>query len=446
MKSSANYPLRQCGIYHNLPDFDPSLEGLSAVICGANGISGFATLRALLDAPKRWSRIYTLSRSSLSEEQMSLIPSDLHSHIKQISIDLSTSGQDIAQVLRDANVQADYVFFYSYLQPSDAKASGMSVEMAHALVELNVPIFNNFLEGLELAALKPKRIALQTGGKNYGLHVGRTRTPLVESDPQPRHLQPNFYYHQEDLLIQYCQKHPETGWNFIRPVGIIGVAQRAPLNAFYPFAIYAAVQAQKKQPLQFGGDFEAWQFEYSHSTARLTAYLTEWAVLEDHCRNQAFNAQDGSLFTWDRFFSQLASWYAVEKGVENPDHVESSFTTQTFAGGEKAPLGYGPPTALKTTFRLADWFQQPENKVAWEEIMQNSNGQVTVNVFEDPAMKTLISEFDYARRANLSINKTRIMGFAGFVDTLESLYEMYKETAEFGALPQMKVASASPLI
>ncbi|GAP92498.1 putative NAD dependent epimerase dehydratase [Rosellinia necatrix] len=446
MKSSAEYPLRQCGIYRNIPDFDPSIKDLSAVICGANGISGFATLRALLDAPERWRRIYTLSRSPLSAEQMSLIPPERHSHIKQVRIDLSSPGEEIAKALREANVQADYAFFYSYVQPAHTSDSGMSVEIASALVGLNVPMFENFLQGLEMATLKPKRIVLQTGGKNYGVHIGRTRTPFVESDPQPQHLGPNFYYGQEDLLFKYCQKHPETGWNIVRPVGIIGVAQRAPLNAFYPFAVYAAVQAQKGEPLYFGGEFESWQFEYSHSTARMTAYLTEWAVLEDQCKNEAFNAQDGGSVSYDRFYAELARWYGVEKGVQNPDLEESKYHIQNFAGGKEAPLGYGPPVVLKTTFRLADWFQQPENKAAWEEIMAKSNGQVKVNVFEDPAMKNLISEFDYARRGNLSMNKSRIMGFCGFVDTLESLFETYQETAIFGALPKMKVASANALI
>lgn len=117
--------------------------------------------------------------------------------------------------------------------------------MADALADINVPMFKNFLDSLEIANVEPKRILLQTGGKNYGLHIGRCRAPLVESDPKPRHLQTNFYYSQEDLLFEYCKKHPQTGWNVVRPVGVIGVAQRAPLNAFYPFAIYAAVQAQR---------------------------------------------------------------------------------------------------------------------------------------------------------------------------------------------------------
>ncbi|CAG9955304.1 unnamed protein product [Clonostachys rosea f. rosea IK726] len=443
--SSADYPLRQCGIYRNLPNFDPSIRNLNAIITGSNGISGFATLRALLDAPERWSTIYSLSRSGLSAEQLALIPESLRSHIKEVSVDLTRPSQEIVDTLQKAGVKADYVFFYAYLQPKTGD-SGMSTKMADALAGINVPMFKNFLDSLELANLEPKRILLQTGGKNYGLHIGRCRAPLVESDPKPRHLQTNFYYSQEDLLFEYCEKHPQTGWNVVRPVGVIGVAQHAPLNAFYPFAIYAAVQAQKGEPLYFGGDFESWQFEYSHSTARLGGYLSEWAVLEEKCKNHAFNQQDGATITWDRFFNELARWYGVESGVVNPDHDVSKFKIIEFAGGKDSPLGYGPPTVLKIQFRIAEWFKQPENRVAWEKIMAESAGQVKLNVFDDPAMETVISEFDYARRANLSMNKVRRFGFNGFVDTLESLFEMFQETAEFGALPRMKVTGADPLI
>ncbi|KAK7223952.1 hypothetical protein V2G26_011955 [Clonostachys chloroleuca] len=366
--SSADYPLRQCGIYRNLPNFDPSICNLNAIITGSNGISGFATLRALLDAPKGWSTIYSLSRSGLSSEQLDLIPESLRSHIKEISVDLTRPSQEIATILQKAGFKADYVFFYAYLQPKTGD-SGMSTKMADALADINVPMFKNFLDSLEIANVEPKRILLQTGGKNYGLHIGRCRAPLVESDPKPRHLQTNFYYSQEDLLFEYCKKHPQTGWNV-----------------------------------------------------------------------------DGATITWDRFFNELARWYGVESGVVNPDHDTSKFKIIEFTGGKDSPLRYGPPAALRIKFRIAEWFKQPENRVAWEQIMAESAGQVKLNVFDDPAMETVISEFDYARRANLSMNKVRRSGFNGFVDTLESLFEMFQETVEFGALPRMKVSNADPLI
>ena len=255
--SSSSQPLRQSGIFRNLPTFDPSIKGLKAIVCGATGISGFHTIRALLDTPDRWSTIYALSRSPLSDDILAFLTEQQRSRIQHVSIDLSSSGDEIARSLKDAGVTADYIFYFAYLSPKSGK-SAMDPSSADDLVQANVPPFRNFLQALPLANIKPKRILLQTGGKNYGCHIGRVRTPLVESDPQPKHLSPNFYYPQEDLLETYCREHPETDWNIVMPAGIIGAIQYASMNTFLSFGIYAAVQAYKNEPLCFGGDFTSW--------------------------------------------------------------------------------------------------------------------------------------------------------------------------------------------
>lgn len=444
--SSSNYPLRQSGIYHNLPDFDPSIKGLSAVICGANGISGSNAIRALLDASHRWTYIYTLARRPLSDKQLSLIPKDLHNRIKHVSIDLSASSKDVAKQLKDAGVRADYVFYYAYAQPpSDDGKSGMDPAMADKLFEANVPMFKTFLGALEEAALEPRRILLQTGGKNYGMHIGRIKTPAVESDPQPRHLQANFYYAQEDELKAFCKRH-NIGWNVIRPAGVIGASPNSPLNTFYPFGLYAAIQARKDEPVEFGGDFESWQFEASHSTARLSGYLAEWAVLEDKCANQAFNAQDGGPLSWSRFFEELARWFGVEKGVVPPEADMNSASSISVAGGKECPLGYGPPLKLNLKSSLVDWFRDGTNRATWKDIMSKSNGQIEANPFEDGSVDNMMAEFAYLRFGSLSMNKARILGFCGFVDSLESIFESYQDMEKMGLLPPMKVTSAKPLI
>ncbi|KAF4980522.1 hypothetical protein FZEAL_3457 [Fusarium zealandicum] len=443
--SSKSYPLRQVGIYRNLPTFDPAVKNLTAIICGAGGISGFNTLRALLDSPERWASIYTLSRSGLSKEQLDLIPPELRSRIKHVPTNMSSSPEEIAKSLTDNGVSADYVFYYTYVQPKVDGKSGMDPSMAKDLVEANAPLFENFMQALEAAEIKPKRILLQTGGKNYGMHIGRVRTPVVESDPQPRHLQPNFYYPMEDAMKKFCERHPETSWNVIRPVGIIGVTHSSPLNMMYPFGVYAAVQAQKKEPLRFGGEFDSWQFECCHSTARLTGYLSEWAVLEDSCANEAFNAQDGGVLSWDRFFNELARWFDVEKGVIEPNGDEETPLSMAFTGSKDAPLGYGPPMKTQMSFTLADWFQDPTNREAWEEIMRK-NPEVKANMFADGSGSDNIADFAYTRFGTLSTNKMRRFGFCGFVDTLESMFETFDEMHGFGLLPKMKVDAARPLV
>ena len=444
--SSENYPLRQDGIYRNLPTFDPAIKGLAAIVCGASGVSGFNAVRALHSTPGRWSTIYTLSRNPFNGKALRLFPNEQHSRIKHVSIDLASSAALVATALQNANVKADYVFFYAYSNTLKSGKSPMSPDAAQELADANVPLLRNFLDALPLVSIRPKRILLQTGGKNYGAHIGRVRNPCVESDPQPKHLGPNFYYPQEELLFEYCKVHPETSWNVIRPQGIIGVAPNPGLDFFSPFAIYASVQQHKGEPLYFGGDFDSWQFEATHSTARLTGYLSEWAVLEDKCANHDFNAHDGSPLSWERFFGELARWYGVEKGIVGPDEDESKYMTFNTAGGKYAPLGYGPPLTLRRSFSMSSWAIEQPNRKAWQELMQQSDQELRQHPFESDPSRMAVGEFGYLRFGTLSMNKVRRFGFTGFVDSLESIFEMYRELAEMGMLPPMKVDAARPMI
>ncbi|KAF9693149.1 hypothetical protein EKO04_008784 [Ascochyta lentis] len=321
----------------------------------------------------------------------------------------------------------------------------MDPSTAEELVEANVPPFKNFLGSLPIAGIKPKRILLQTGGKNYGVHIGRVRTSIVESDPQPRHLSPNFYYPQEDMLRAFCDEHPETKWNMIYPFAIIGATEHASMNTFFSFGVYAAIQAQKGEPLKFGADFKSWQFEAGHSTARMTGYLSEWAVLEENCANQAFNAQDGGLLSWDRFFHELARWYGISE-VQGPGRDEKNLQTTTMAGAKDCPLGYGPPLVIRNSFTLAQWAADPSRRKAWEEIMAKSNGQLTENPWDGDLKDFFMGDFAYLAFGTPSMNKAKRYGFSGFLDTLESIFEMFQEMERLGTVPQMKADAAQPQV
>ncbi|GAB7364294.1 hypothetical protein MBLNU230_g4839t1 [Neophaeotheca triangularis] len=440
---SEQQPVRQSGIYRNLPTFDASIKGLKALVIGATGISGFNTMRSLLDSPDRWETIFAVSRNAPSEEMLSVLSKDQRERIKHVSVDLKGSAQSISESLKQSSVVADYVFFFGYIHPENIN-SAMDPGMADALVESNVPMFKNFLSALDLSSIKPKRILLQTGGKNYGAHIGQARLPYTESDPQPKHLSNNFYYHQEAALFDYCEKHPGTDWNIVMPSAVIGAVPNAAMNSFVPFAVMAAVQAEKKQSIFFPGDFSEWQAECTHSTSRLTGYLCEWAVLEEKCKNQRFNAQDGAPLTWNRFFPELARWYGVDK-VEGPLLDDSKFQDMTLAGGKDSPMGFGPAPAIRLSQSFGDWAKDESNSKAWKTIMEKSDGKVQVDVFEK-GLATEMADFVLYRIGQLSPAKVRRMGFNGFVDTLESVFEMYHDMAKMGVLLAPKVDAATPMV
>ena len=109
------------GIYHGLPTFpDPTGNGLTAIITGANGISGYYMLRVLSQSPQRWSKIYCLSR------RPPLIPGGLPSNAEHIALDFLKSPEEIAGVLKEKGVsKADYVFFFSYIQVPPKEGGGL---------------------------------------------------------------------------------------------------------------------------------------------------------------------------------------------------------------------------------------------------------------------------------------------------------------------------------
>lgn len=440
---SEQLPLRNVGIYRNLPTFPPTIKDMTAIIVGATGISGFNTLRSLLESPSRWGKIYAVSRSPPPAEMLSLLTPTQQSHLQHVSIDLTGSAEKTADALRTSGVKhADHVFFFGYIHPKGKSA--MDPGLARELVETNAPLFENFLRALPLAGIAPKRILLQTGGKHYGCHIGRARLPYVESDPPPTHLAENFYYHQVDALRRFCAEHPETAWNVVRPFGIVGAAPGGGMNCFLPYAVLAATQAKKGEPIFFGGDIEEWQNECVHSSARLTGFLCEWAVLEEKCANQDFNAGDGCAMSFDRFFEELARWYGVEKGIEGPEPDESKYEELPLAGGKDAPLGYGPPTAIRLSRKLSDWCQEPANHEAWKAVMRDAG--LKEDVFELGSDTIAMGDFTYYRIGQPSMAKVRRLGFNGFVDTVESVFEAYNDLAVLGLIPKPNVEAARPMV
>ncbi|KAJ5165754.1 hypothetical protein N7492_006050 [Penicillium capsulatum] len=441
---SERYPVHQNGIYRNLPNFDPSITGLTAIVTGANGISGFHMLRALLESPERWTKVYALSRRPPPKEMLALLSDSQRSRVQHIAVDFLGDAENIAQELMQAKVTADYIFFYSYVQPTPAPGAPVWSN-AEELVNVNTKLLDNFLRATVLASIIPKRFLLQTGAKHYGVQIGRLRTPAVESDPYLSHLEPNFYYPQEKSLFEYCKTN-QTSWNVIRPAWVLGATTNAQMNALLPVAMYAAVQAHKDEPIAFPSDWETWQYEGYHSTALLTGFLSEWAVLEDKTKNQALNAQDTCPVSWDRLYEHLTRWFGVEKGVTPPKADLSKYTESIGKAGKDTPIGYGPPSVHRTTFTLVDWASKSENQQAWREIQEKSAGQLTVNPFEDIEANFAFGDQAFRKVPSLSMNKARVLGWTGYVDSIQSLFEIYTDLGKLGMLPKLKLDQQPPTV
>ena len=95
------------GIYHGLPDLSYAPRGMTAVVTGANGISGAHMIRVLAEDPERWTKIYALSRRPPSGTWPKTV--------EHIPLDFLKSPEQIAKVLQERNIKPDYVFFFSYV-------------------------------------------------------------------------------------------------------------------------------------------------------------------------------------------------------------------------------------------------------------------------------------------------------------------------------------------
>ena len=99
MRSANQFPVQQKGIYRNLPTFDPSITGLTAIVPGATGISGFNTIRCLLESPEKWSKVYALSRSPPSDQLLDLLDPSQRERLHHVPVDLLSSATCIFMFL-----------------------------------------------------------------------------------------------------------------------------------------------------------------------------------------------------------------------------------------------------------------------------------------------------------------------------------------------------------
>lgn len=95
---TASQVVHSRGIYHGLRTIPDSITGLKAIVVGATGMSGQHQIDELARNPKRWSKIYALSRGRpiYSKE----------SNVQHVPVDLSKEAESVAKVLRDSEVQA----------------------------------------------------------------------------------------------------------------------------------------------------------------------------------------------------------------------------------------------------------------------------------------------------------------------------------------------------
>ncbi|CDU23276.1 related to Progesterone 5-beta-reductase [Sporisorium scitamineum] len=385
------------------------------LVWGANGVSGIAALRALVEQHKEV--VGSILAVSRRPPQVDL----KDSRIKFVSIDiLNASVDEIADKLKaNGGDKVNAALHYTYIEKKDAQE----------LLDVNHILLSKALDATYAAAgSQLKHFHLQTGYKWYSLHLANkdiaSPVPYQEDVPRGPTDPPNFYYDQVDTLVAHAKKHGYA-WSETRPNTIIGAAKGNYMNQAISTSLYLTLEKAKgNTEVQYPGNNLNWDKIFvSQSTAinnaRFQVFLTDPANAAK-CENQWFNIEDGDKRTLGQIWQDLGK----ELGLK--------ILPPTALG--KAEYNDKPP---KLSLSLDEWSKRPENVEAWKKLTSEKGG--------DPKAFTDHSTFafaDFTLGATFdqhgSLEKARKAGWDVVCDTVKDGYlETYRYLQQIGTLPEI---------
>jgi nucleoside-diphosphate-sugar epimerase len=264
-----------------------------ALVLGATGVTGRSILRHLVGLPD-WDVV------AVSRRRPDLGP-DLEGRFAHLALDLLDADACRARLgeLRGLT----HVFFAAYVEgPGWAES-----------VAPNVTMLRNVLDAVEPAAPGLRHVNLMHGTKWYGNHLGPFPTPAREDDP--RHMPPNFYYDQQDLVAER-QRGKQWTWSAARPHGICGFAVGTPMNLVMVIGVYAAICRELGVPFGHPGTAGNYRALYQVTDADHLARAVLWMATEARCANEAFNITNGDVFRWERVWPRLADHFGLPVGPQ----------------------------------------------------------------------------------------------------------------------------------
>jgi nucleoside-diphosphate-sugar epimerase len=175
----------------------------------------------------------------------------------------------------------------------------------------NVAMLRNALDAVEATSSALEHVHLVQGTKWYGMHIGTFKTPARENDP--RHLPPNFYYDQQDLITER-QKRKQWTWSASRPYFLIDFAPDRPRNVVSVIGAYAAICRELGVPLYFPGTDTCWNSLSEATDARQLGRAMVFLSTSAKARNEAFNVTNGDLFRWKHLWPRIARLFDMPCG------------------------------------------------------------------------------------------------------------------------------------
>ncbi|PON74771.1 NAD(P)-binding domain containing protein [Parasponia andersonii] len=270
-----------------------------ALVIGVTGIVGnsLAEILPLSDTPGGPWKVYGVARRPR--------PSWNADHpIHYIRCDLTDPDQTRDELSKLTDVT--HIFYVTW--------SNRPTELENC--DVNGRMLRNVLEAVVPHAPNLQHICLQTGRKHY---VGpfelfgkfTPHEPPYHED-LPRLDVPNFYYTQEDILMEEVKKKEGLTWSVHRPGVIFGFSPYSLMNIINGISVYAAICKHEGKPLKFPGTRAGWDSYWDVSDADLIAEHQIWTAVDPYAKNEAFNCSNGDVFKWKHLWKVLAEQFEIE--------------------------------------------------------------------------------------------------------------------------------------
>lgn len=230
-------------------------------------------------------------------------------HAKHVALDLLDRDRCAAAVAMLGNVT--HVVFAALNEREDDVIAGWSDP---AQMTKNAQMLENLCDPLFEAAPNLRHISLVHGPKAYGVHLPGLNLPVPLTETLPRAPGDNFYYWQEDYLLQKKREgagQSDWGITLLRPSGIIGATVGGHLSPFLVLTVFASLcrEAGLPMPLPAGrGDV----LDFTDSD--LVAEALAWAADAPEAWDQAFNLCNGDVFSIRDAFPLVAETLGVAVG------------------------------------------------------------------------------------------------------------------------------------
>jgi nucleoside-diphosphate-sugar epimerase len=259
----------------------------TALVVGGNGITG-RNLTQYLQSSGKWNVIVT-----------SFSPLNFETTARFIQLNLLDEQAVIQQA--EALKEVTHVFFGAYIE-----RAGLLEQTS-----INSALLQNLVSGLERVAPLLQHIVFVQGGKAYGAHLGKYKTPALETDI--RHFPPNFYYSQEDFLRKQAEGK-SWSWTAIRPDIVMGITPGNPMNLANVIAVYASLCKELQVPFRFPGTEQAYNALVNVTDAGVLAQAMEWAAITETTKGEVFNITNGDVFRWSQVWPALARFFGLNDG------------------------------------------------------------------------------------------------------------------------------------